>query len=72
MLTWFEAHHQGTRSRTGRRRRARKMGFGFERPIGSTGDVLELEYVSALLQTDPFHLRKDGSIRGKARSGVGR
>jgi len=40
------------------------MGFGFDRPTGAGADASELEYVSALLQTDVFELRPDASIRG--------
>jgi len=40
--------------------------FGsFNRPTGAAVDVRELEYLSALLQTDLPHLRRDGTIRAK-------
>lgn len=42
------------------------MSFAFDRPIGSHGDVTELDYIAALHQTDvPGGLRKDGSIKGE-------
>ena len=41
------------------------MGFGFERPIGASADVAELEYISALHQTDVQELRQDGTIDGE-------
>lgn len=41
------------------------MGFTFDRPIGAGADVLELEFVSTLLQTNVNRIRQDGSIRGK-------
>jgi len=42
------------------------MTIGFDRPTGAAADVKELEYVSALHQTDlKGGLRKDGSITGK-------
>lgn len=37
----------------------------FEKPIGAHGDVKELEYISSLHQTQPDHLRADGSIDSK-------
>lgn len=38
--------------------------FGsFNRPVGAAVDVRELEYISALLQTDLPHLRRDGTIK---------
>jgi hypothetical protein len=41
------------------------MSFEFERPIGAPADVTELDYVSALHQTDvQGGVRKDGSIQG--------
>jgi hypothetical protein len=39
------------------------MGFAFDRPVGAASDVMELEFVSALLQTSD-KLRLDGSIQG--------
>lgn len=51
------------------------MSFAFDRPIGSHGDVTELDYIAALHQTDvPGGLRKDGSIKGEhhARSNLSR
>ena len=40
--------------------------FGsFNRPIGAAIDVRELEYISALLQTDLPHLRRDGTIKAR-------
>jgi hypothetical protein len=36
----------------------------FEQLVGAAGDVKELEYISALHQTDPREVRKDGSIKG--------
>jgi len=41
------------------------MGFSFKRPTGAGADVLELEYVSALLQTNITLLRTDGSIKAE-------
>ena len=42
------------------------MSFAFDRPIGASADITELEYVSALHQTDvPGGIRKDGSIQGE-------
>lgn len=42
------------------------MTIGFFRPTGAAADVKELEYVSALHQTDlRGGLRKDGSITGE-------
>ena len=35
----------------------------FQRPIGASADVMELEYIAALHQTDMGELRKDGSIK---------
>lgn len=40
----------------------------FDQLIGAPGDVMELEYISALHQTDVNEVRKDGSIRGKPTS----
>lgn len=41
------------------------MSFAFDRPIGAPADVTELDYVSALMQTDvEGGIRKDGSIEG--------
>jgi hypothetical protein len=36
----------------------------FERPVGASADVKELEYISALHQTAET-VRTDGSIKGK-------
>lgn len=42
------------------------MSFEFERPIGAPADLAELDYVSALHQTDvQGGIRKDGSIQGE-------
>ena len=41
------------------------MSIAFEKPIGAVADVKELEYVSALHQTDKDGVRVDGSIKGK-------
>ena len=41
-----------------------QMTIGFLRPVGAAGDVKELEYISALHQTDP-EIRTDGSIKGE-------
>ena len=42
------------------------MSFSFQRPVGSIADVAELEYVSALHQTDvQGGIRQDGSIQGE-------
>jgi hypothetical protein len=40
------------------------MTLRFDRPVGTAGDVKELEYISALHQTDLKCMRTDGSIRG--------
>ena len=40
------------------------MTIGFLRPTGAAADVKELEYVSALHQTDLKEMRMDGSITG--------
>lgn len=37
----------------------------FEKPAGPVADVNELEYVSALHQSDKNEIRRDGSIRGE-------
>ena len=37
----------------------------FEQLVGAAGDVKELEYVSALLQTDVEQLRLDASVQGE-------
>ena len=38
----------------------------FDRPIGAPADVAELDYISALHQTDvQGGIRKDGSIQGE-------
>ena len=40
------------------------MGFGaFDRPVGAAADVSELQYVSALMQTNVEELRTDGTIQ---------
>lgn len=39
------------------------MTIGFLRPVGAASDIAELEYISALHQTDVPDLRMDGSIR---------
>ena len=39
------------------------MTIGFLRPVGAAADIAELEYISALHQTDMPHLRMDGSIK---------
>jgi hypothetical protein len=41
------------------------MTITFERPIGASSDVAEIEYVAALHQTCGPELRRDGSIYGK-------
>lgn len=42
------------------------MSFSFQRPVGSIADIAELEYVSALHQTDvQGGIRQDGSIQGE-------
>jgi hypothetical protein len=44
------------------------MTFTFDRPVGAAADVTELDYISALHQTDVINgIRKDGSIEGKCR-----
>lgn len=40
------------------------MAIGFSRPRGAARDVKELEYISALHQTDLKELRTNGSIQG--------
>jgi hypothetical protein len=40
------------------------MTIGFLRPVGASGDVKEVEYISALHQTSPG-IREDASITGK-------
>jgi hypothetical protein len=40
------------------------MGAKYSKPCGAIADVKELEYISALLQTEKLELRKDGSIHG--------
>ena len=43
------------------------MPLAFDLPLGAAADVVELEYVSALHQTDVINgVRKDGSIQGKS------
>ena len=37
----------------------------FDKPVGAYADVAEIEYVSALMQTDRSTLRKDGTLLGK-------
>ncbi|KAL7506893.1 hypothetical protein ACHAXN_004107 [Cyclotella atomus] len=39
------------------------MGTKYSKPSGAIADVKELEYISALLQTERLELRKDGSIQ---------
>mmetsp|Transcript_53181 Transcript_53181/g.159171 ORF Transcript_53181/g.159171 Transcript_53181/m.159171 type:complete len:1076 (-) Transcript_53181:971-4198(-) len=39
------------------------MTIAFERPVGAAADLSELEYISALHQSQPGMVRKDGSIR---------
>jgi len=39
------------------------MSISFERPVGAAADLSELEYVSALHQTQPGLVRSDGSVR---------
>lgn len=39
------------------------MTIQFDRPVGAAADLAELEYVSALHQTQPGLVRQDGSIR---------
>jgi hypothetical protein len=47
------------------------FGVAFDRPIGAIADVTELEYCSALHQTDvPGGIRKDGSIQGESKWNV--
>lgn len=41
------------------------MGAKYSKPSGAIADVKELEYISALLQTERLELRKDGSIEGE-------
>lgn len=41
------------------------MTIKFDRPIGTSANLKELEYISALHQTC-FPLRRDGSIDGKS------
>ena len=41
------------------------MPFTFDRPIGAGADVSELEFVSALMQTNLNEMRTDGSITGR-------
>lgn len=38
------------------------MTIGFFRPVGSVADVNELEYISAITQTDTHQVRSNGSI----------
>ena len=45
-----------------------KMATPFAIPTGPPGDTAELEFISALHQTDPTCIRKDGSIKGKSAS----
>jgi hypothetical protein len=40
----------------------------FQRPTGASADVSELEFVSALHQTDMAGVRPDGSIQGAFKS----
>ncbi|CAB9503463.1 expressed unknown protein [Seminavis robusta] len=39
--------------------------INFDRPVGATADVAELEYISALMQTEKLFLRQDGSLTGR-------
>lgn len=41
------------------------MTIFFDRPIGASADVKELEYISALHQTGADGIREDGSIKGE-------
>ena len=41
------------------------MAIYFDRPSGAASDVKELEYISALHQSDLSGIRKDGSIKGE-------
>lgn len=41
------------------------MALFFDRPVGAAADLSELEYVSALLQTNEDSLRADGSLTAK-------
>jgi hypothetical protein len=41
------------------------MPIYFDRPVGALADVKELEYMSALHQTDASGVREDGSIKGE-------
>jgi len=41
------------------------MSFQFQRPVGAVADLKELEYISALHQTDQCNIRADGSIYAK-------
>jgi len=41
------------------------MALFFDRPVGAAADLSELEYVSALLQTNEDSLRTDGSLTAK-------
>ena len=46
------------------------MSFAFDRPVGASADVTELDYIAALHQTDVFGgIRKDGSIQGELHGG---
>lgn len=40
------------------------MTIAFRKPAGAIADVNELEYISALHQTDLAEVREDGSIDG--------
>jgi hypothetical protein len=46
------------------------MAIGFLRPVGASSDVKELEYVTAIHQTDLKGVRADGSIRGEKHTTV--
>ncbi|CAB9498327.1 expressed unknown protein [Seminavis robusta] len=37
----------------------------FDRPVGATADVAELEFISALMQTEKLFLRQDGSLTAR-------
>jgi hypothetical protein len=46
------------------------MTIVFDRNVGAAADVKELEYISALHQTDPSGVRTDGSIKGNTVGGL--
>ena len=41
------------------------MPLQFDRPVGATADVAELEYISALMQTEKLYLRQEGSVTAR-------